>query len=146
MTSCCGTVLPLPEGVTDNGNRAVNASVPSIVGFGEHPSKQRRNTEGLEIRSAYPGAGNDLCFSAWDQVEFGRRPRQGSIEDIDKPSKRLPHTKRVRSHAWHGGVSDEDKCTWIPDGQLAKQQTVGEREDDGSLRRFRERVTGLRRL
>jgi hypothetical protein len=124
------TVLPLPKGVTNNGNRAINASVPTIVRIGEHSSKQRREAEGLEIRSAYPGAGSDLCLSAWDQVEFSWRPRQGSIEDIHKPSKRLPHTKRVRSHAWHGGVSDEDKCTWIPDGQLAKQQTVGEREDN----------------
>jgi hypothetical protein len=34
----------------------------------------------------------------------GGRPRQGSIEDIHKSSKRFPHIKCVRSHAWHGGI------------------------------------------
>ena len=71
---------------------------------------------------------------------------ESSIEDIYMSLKRLPHAERIRTETWHGGISDKDKCARISDGELAKQQTVDQREDSRYLHRFRELETELRML
>ena len=81
IASAVAAEAPLPEAVTDDGDRTVRAAAALVVGFRERAAEHRRHAERVEHPAARPDAVDELRLAALREVEALRAPRERVVEE-----------------------------------------------------------------